>query len=306
MKPTVSVIIPTYNYAQFVTDAIASVRGQSLPDWECLVIDDGSTDNTKQTVEIIAAGDSRVRYFYQENKGLSAARNTGIKESSGEYLQFLDSDDLLESRKLEIHSSYLSSHPDVDIVYGDMRYFASETPRELFFSINGKNRPWMPKISGRGNEIAQRLIRDNIMVVSSPLIRRKVIDVCGLFDEGLTANEDWHYWIRCGMHGFNFRYLELTGTSTLIRYHPASMSRDPFRMLSNKLQMHQKLDALLTDSYLKFLNEKEIGRVDVLQAIETMRAGNRLSGLYKLLKSSFRNLNFEYLLYGMKLFVFGK
>ena len=86
MKPIISVIIPTYNYAQFVADAIASVRAQSLLDWECLVIDDGSTDNTKQIVEIIAAGDSRVRYFYQENKGLSAARNTGIKESLGEYL----------------------------------------------------------------------------------------------------------------------------------------------------------------------------------------------------------------------------
>ena len=306
MKPIISVIIPTYNYSQYVADAIRSVQSQSFSDWECLVIDDGSTDNTRQIVADISASDPRVRYFYQQNKGLSAARNTGIKESSGDFLQFLDSDDLLESRKLELQLNYFFSHPDVDIVYGDMRYFPSDHPQERLFSLKNTNKPWMPKISGRGKEIVRQLLNDNIMVVNCPLLRRKVIDATGLFDEGLNANEDWDYWLRCALNDFNFMYLDLPETLALVRHHPASMSKDPFRMINAKEQVHHKFDALLIDSELKSANRKALACAGLLRALETIRTGQRSAGFKELLKLSFKNLNFEFLPYGIKLFVVGK
>lgn len=302
----ISVIIPTYNYGQYVTEAIQSVQNQSFSDWECLVIDDGSTDNTKQIVLDISASDSRVRYFYQTNKGLSAARNTGIKESAGDFLQFLDSDDLLESRKLELQLNYFFSHPYADIVYGDMRYFPSDNPRERLFSLRKENKSWMPKVSGRGKEIVKKLLHDNIMVVNCPLLRRKVLDVCGQFDENLKANEDWDYWIRCALHDFNFAYLDQPETLALVRHHSASMSKDLFRMINAKKQMHLKLDALLMDGELKSENQKALVCTDFLKALETIGTGHKFIGFIELMKLSFKNCNFEFLPYGIKLFVVGK
>ena len=306
MKPDISVIIPTYNYCQYVTEAIRSVQSQSFQDWECLVIDDGSTDNTRQIVADISASDPRVRYFYQSNKGLSAARNTGIKESVGGFLQFLDSDDLLEPRKLELQVGFMLDHPDVDIVYGDMRYFPNDKPRERLFSLKRANQPWMPKISGRGKKIVKQLLNDNMMVVNCPLLRRKVIDATGLFDEGLNANEDWDYWLRCALNDFNFVYLDLPETLALVRHHPASMSKDPFRMINAKELVHHKFDALLIDSELKSANRKALACADILRALETIRCGHRLIGLVELVRLSFKNCNFKFLPYGIKLFVVGK
>jgi glycosyltransferase involved in cell wall biosynthesis len=288
MKPTVSVIIPTYNYSMFLRDAIRSVQEQTLSDWECIVVDDGSTDDTREIVEAVSAGDPRVRYFYQENKGLSAARNKGSRESIGDFLQFLDSDDLIERRKLELQAGYLIGHPDVDIVYSDARYFATERPSERLYSKDGRNRAWMSKASGRGREILPHLIRCNLMVVSSPLIRRKVIETCGLFDESLRAHEDWDYWIRCALNDVNFAYLDHPETFTLIRYHVASMSMDPFLMLRTNREILRKLEAFLNDVDLKSANE-EMAKIDLLLAGKEIRYGNKVNGLRELLKLVFRH-----------------
>lgn len=289
MKPTISVIIPTYNYGMFLRDAVRSVQEQTFRDWECLVVDDGSTDDTKQIVDAISASDPRVRYFYQKNKGLSAARNTGIRESTGDFLQFLDSDDLIEQSKLELQVEYFMSHPDVDIVYGDARYFATERPFERLYSKEGKNRAWMSKASGKGVEILRHLIQCNIMVVSSPLIRRKVIETCGLFDESLKASEDWDYWIRCALNDINFVYLDLPQTFTLIRYHAVSMSKDPFLMLRTNKEILRKLGAFLNDVDLKSANENEMVKIDLLLAGKEIRYGRKLKGVRELLKLSFRH-----------------
>lgn len=291
MNPLISVIIPTYNYGTFLKDAIQSVQEQTFSHWECLVIDDGSTDNTKEIVANIATGDGRVRYFYQENKGLSAARNKGIKESQGDFLQFLDSDDLIEQRKLELQVGYFSNHPDADIVYGDARYFSTERPWERLHSKDSIDQEWMPKASGDGRNILRHLIAQNIMVVSSPLIRRKVIETSGLFDESLKAHEDWEYWIRCALHDFSFVYLELPETSTLIRYHDTCMSSDPSLMWRTNREIHRKLRAFLTDNDLKSANEEHMAKVDLLLAREKLRHEKTLSGFCEFFKLVVRHHN---------------
>jgi hypothetical protein len=188
------------------------------------------------------------------------------------------------------------SHPDVDIVYSDARYFATERPLERLYSKDGMNRAWMSKASGKGREILRYLIPRNMMVVSSPLIRHRVIETCGLFDENLKAHEDWEYWIRCALNDVNFVYFDSPGTLTLIRYHAASMSLDPFLMLRTSREIHRKLAAFLNDSDLKSANENELAKIDLLLAGKEIRHGRIWNGISELFKLSIkhRKLLFEW------------
>jgi glycosyltransferase involved in cell wall biosynthesis len=114
--PLVSVIVPTYNYAEFIGEAIKSVLDQTIQDFEILVIDDGSTDNTKEVV--LSFGD-KVRYFYQSQQGPAKARNKGIVESKGEYIAFLDADDVWLPSKLEKQVNLFRSNPKLGMVVTD-------------------------------------------------------------------------------------------------------------------------------------------------------------------------------------------
>src|SRR5215210_5646271 len=115
-RPLVSVVVPSYNYGHLVRETLDSLAAQTYGAWECVVVDDGSTDDTRAVVEAYASRDARVRYVRQENARQAAARNNGIRHSSGAYFQFLDADDLIEPRKFERQVEYLGGHRDVDIV----------------------------------------------------------------------------------------------------------------------------------------------------------------------------------------------
>jgi glycosyltransferase involved in cell wall biosynthesis len=106
----VSIIVPCYNYGYFLPETLDSILAQSYTKWECIIVDDGSTDNTKDVATTYLITDQRFRYIYQNNRGLSAARNTGIKLSKGSYIQFLDADDLLQEKKLESQICFLEQH----------------------------------------------------------------------------------------------------------------------------------------------------------------------------------------------------
>src|SRR3990172_6227193 len=114
----VSVIVPCYNQGQYLTEAVASLQTQTYPHWECVIINDGSTDDTAVVGAALSATDGRVRLINQTNCERSASRNRGLIEAKGQFIQFLDADDCLESRKIEIHAAWLTSHPEVGIVYG--------------------------------------------------------------------------------------------------------------------------------------------------------------------------------------------
>ena len=95
----VSVIIPCFNQGKFLHDAVESVRTQTYPHWECIIINDGSTDDTDKTAKALISDDKRFRYHYQNNRGLPATRNTGLKMTGGAYIQFLDADDIIRPQK---------------------------------------------------------------------------------------------------------------------------------------------------------------------------------------------------------------
>lgn len=242
-KPTVSVIIPAYNQGQYITESLDSVRKQTFTDWEVWVIDDGSKDQTAKVIKPYLQKDYRINYHYQENGGLSAARNKGLNLISGKYVQFLDSDDLIEEEKFQKQISYLNDHNQVDIIYGSVRNFHQPAERIDYSS-------WMQCVSGQGNELVKALFTWNIMVVNAPLIRFDSIK--GMkFDESLKAHEDWDFWIRCALKGLHFKFLDLYGTRALVRLHDYKMSGDGWRMFLSVIQMRRKLSSIIDDLELK-------------------------------------------------------
>ena len=118
-SPYFSIIIPTYNRAHLIEIAVKSVLNQTFSDWELIIVDDGSTDNTKEVISEFSSSDKRIKYFYQENQERSIARNNGIEQSSGQYICFLDSDDYFLSKKLEKLHNFIKGSTQNDGVFYD-------------------------------------------------------------------------------------------------------------------------------------------------------------------------------------------
>ena len=224
----VSVVIPAYNYGRFVSRAVDSVLSQTFPNREVIVVDDGSTDNT---AEIIAKYGDRVRYVYQKNAGLSAARNTGIREARFEYVAFLDADDEWLPNMLERAIQTFSDLPgDFGVVACAIQPFTGE--REIL--------PFKPPAETRSREITSRdILLKTRFAPSTVVAKRKVFDDCGNFDTTLRSSEDRDMWIRVSAR---HRIYLLTDALALLRRHGNNMSRNAERMKSNGL-------VVLTKSY---------------------------------------------------------
>ena len=196
MSWLVSIIIPSYNYENFIIEAINSALSQSHSNIEIIVVDDGSTDETASIVRALAKNDERIFYIHQYNQGLSAARNTGVKRSKGEFIVFLDADDILHPEKIQAHLEHFSQKPKADISYGRSRYFLSGKPEETFANIDLDNTEWMSGVSGNAAAVMPLLVVNNIMPVCSAMLRRTVVEQVGDFDTTLKSLEDWDYWLR--------------------------------------------------------------------------------------------------------------
>jgi glycosyltransferase involved in cell wall biosynthesis len=186
--PTISVIIPTYNAERTILETIKSVQQQTFPDFEIIVINDGSTDKTIELLQNIK--DNRLKIFSYENSGLSVARNRGITNASGKYLAFLDADDLWTLDKLELQLAVLQQHPDAGVAYS-WTYFMDEQGKS---SIPGVS------IFFEGDVQANLLVNNFIASGSNPLILREAIESTGEFDPTLKSCEDWDYWLRLAAH----------------------------------------------------------------------------------------------------------
>ncbi len=187
--PRVSVVVPTYNRAHLLGTCLRSIAGQTYHDFEIVVVDDGSTDDTAQVVASLAP---RARYLWQENRGVASALNLGIGQASGEYVSFLASDDALLEKALETEVKVLDENPGVGLVYSQA-WEVSENGvatslRKPAFARGSYVR------SGR-KEIEGLLFWDHI-TSSTVMARRRCFDDVGLFDPQLCVGEDWDMWIR--------------------------------------------------------------------------------------------------------------
>jgi glycosyltransferase involved in cell wall biosynthesis len=231
--PRVSVIIPSHNYARYLPEALASVIAQTMTEWECIVVDDGSTDETPSVLESYVARDRRIRALRLDGRGPAAARNAGVRASTGAYLQFLDADDLLAPAKLEVHAEFLDRAPDVDIVYGISTYFRTSEPDRVLYSLRGQlSRPLLAPVQS-GAEALRLLQMFNIMPVCSVLARRGVWMRIGGFNEAARGTEDWDFWLRAAIAGCELRYFEDERARPRIRIHSVSASQDNAKMMQS-------------------------------------------------------------------------
>jgi len=283
-RPLVSVIVPSYNYAHFITQTLDCISAQTYKNWECIIVDDGSTDNTREVVESYLAADPRFQYVSQKNQGLAAARNTGITRSRGIFLQFLDSDDLIEEKKLDLQVAYLMHHPEIDIVYGSSRSFRAEDVGDRPYATWGEPMTDQPKLSGRGRDALLPLLRMTF-VPHAPLLRKTVVDSVGTFNAEFNPNEDWHFWIRCYMNNQMFQYKNLEGTVALYRRHPTSMSADRVRMLKGLRKLRKEFRSILKDEEALQLNQQLAAAFEGYFGIDEVVAGRRSGGGWQLCRA---------------------
>lgn len=224
----VSVIIPCYNYGHLIADTINSILRQTYTNWEIIIVDDGSTDNTAGIVEEFVKKDSRISFYQQNNAGPSTARNLALSKASGEFIQFLDADDLIEDRKFEIQLSIFKEKPFVDVVYGSVRYFSDEpfNPQKWKYTFWGSNKEWMPKISGAGKDILVPALKGSFGHISSFLFRKSIVDKAGQWNEKKRAAEDYLFVLECVLQNAFFLYHDLPGSYSLVRWHPDNTSRN--------------------------------------------------------------------------------
>lgn len=178
----ISIIIPTTNRASVLKEAIDSVLEQSYRDFELIVVDDGSTDETPQ---LLSQYGDKIKVIRQENKGVSAARNSGIAASQGEWIAFLDSDDLWKPQKLEKQVEWLKAHPQVRICHTD----------EIWIRNGTRVNP-MKKHAKPAGWIFEKCLPFCVVSPSSVLIHKSVLESVGPFDETLPACEDYDLWLR--------------------------------------------------------------------------------------------------------------
>jgi glycosyltransferase involved in cell wall biosynthesis len=192
-NPTVSVIIPTYNYADYLPEAIESVLKQTFRDIEVILVDDGSTDNTPQIVQKYLTN-PLVHYVRKENGGQASAKNRGIIESTGEFIAFLDADDIWFSNKLELQLQLFGKNPHTGVVYS----------RRIYIDPSGKPLPTIQRKLHRGS-ILNKIYITNFVCFSSSIVRKNCFQRLGLFDEKLRFSEDYDFWIRvASLYDFDF------------------------------------------------------------------------------------------------------
>jgi glycosyltransferase involved in cell wall biosynthesis len=210
----VSVIIPCYNQARFLGEAIESVLAQTYPHFEVVVVDDGSTDNTCE----VASRYPGVRCIRQENEGLAGARNTGIRHSRGSYLVFLDADDRLLPDALAVGLRHLKERPECAFVSGHCRFTA----------VDGSPLSTPPQTPIEGDYYETLLRNTYIWMPATVMYRRAVFETVGVFDTSLDAAEDWDLYLRV------VREYPVCHHGVVVaeyRQHGSNMTRDPAVML---------------------------------------------------------------------------
>jgi glycosyltransferase involved in cell wall biosynthesis len=264
----VSIIIPCYNYGWVLSETLESVLAQTHTQWECIVIDDGSTDSTRAIVERFIQRDARFTYIHQDQLGISSARNKGLSVAKGEYIQFLDADDMLAKRKLELQVEFLAMHSQIDIIYSDVRFFVSERPEELKKNYNMYDTEWMPRVSGKGDFILGYLIEGNIVVMNAPLIRSGMIKNSVYFMPELTVMEDWYFWICCAIQGANFYYDGRQESWALVRVHSTSVSKNRMRMYLYENYIRRTLIDGKVKKEINDINNHKIVALSEILAVE--------------------------------------
>jgi glycosyltransferase involved in cell wall biosynthesis len=193
--PLVTVVMPAFNVAPYLREAVDSVLAQTFRDWELLIVNDGSTDETPAIAHEYARRDPRIRVIDQQNCGLACARNTALRAGTGEFFALLDSDDLWEPGFLQSQLDVFAQYPETGLVSGSARLLGG--PQH--------GQPARPIVPGNPALTLEEMIADETAVFIMSTFRRPVYEAIGGFDAAKRRSEDWDYWLRAVAAGFVFR-----------------------------------------------------------------------------------------------------
>lgn len=243
--PKVSVIIPAYNASEYLSQTLDSVLGQTYRDFEIILVDDGSTDETDQ---VIAKYRSHLNVVQQENKGPGAARNAGLNIAIGEYLAFLDADDLLTPRKFAIQAAFLDQNPGIDIVYSDgflFRNIPSGEEERLLFS---KSIYLNKNLSGPERSL-KILALKNAFPIHAAMLRAEIAREIGGFDEAreLSILADWDFWYRAAK---TYQFAYLNEVVALYRVIEGGISRNKNNLMRSTQFLERKIES--SDDFFNF------------------------------------------------------
>lgn len=284
----VSIIIPSYNYAHLITETLESIIQQSFRNWECIIVDDGSTDDTERIVkEFIGRYPTyRITFHPVKNGGTSAAKNIGISLSKGKYLQFLDADDLLSKEKLSIQVA-LGEASGAGLIFSTAVFFTDDPSGRKFLQKYPIG--FLAQHSLHDFELLRRLVVNNVLTINSPLVKKELILAAGQFDSTLKNNEDWLVWFKVALLQPHFIFDNDDRSIALIRVHGNSAMNNKMNMFLGEVVVRSNMDLLLSEwktadeiTLLKKLN------LDLL-ALHEVRSLQISKGLHYIFSSFAKN-----------------
>ncbi len=237
MEETISVIIPCYNQGHFLQEAIESVINQTYSHWECIIVDDGSSDNTKEVASVFSEKDERIKYVYKPNGGLSSARNAGIENSSGKWIQFLDADDTLEPEKFSKQLQSVPVNEEITriVIFTDFAFGSAENIHEAenrLLPVQFNSNDYFEELITRWE--TDLVIPCHCFLISSDFFLKDGIR----FDETLPNHEDFDCWLR------------IFSKHPLVIYHNEILCR--YRLSNHSMSSNIKL---MGEGFLKVLNK---------------------------------------------------
>lgn len=283
-KYLISVVVPCFNYAHFLPETLDSLLAQTYRNWECIIVDDGSTDNTKEVAEEYAEKDKRFRYIYQENKNAPSARNNGIRNAKGDFIQFLDSDDFITEDKFLVQVSAYEKNRDADIIYSEY----------ICFDNDDRNKTWIySRVLLKGDpayDFASQWEKKLSIPIHCFLYKKSCFERWGSFDEKfISGNEDWDLHLRFAIG--NAKYLFTKGQMAIyrvsrkskVRSNPKKMHTSK-RILLKKFLFHPQTSLYLRTVFLRrYLFEIFFGRTRalVLEKIKETSLGKKMINFMK-------------------------
>ncbi|GAB4132182.1 MAG: glycosyltransferase [Bacteroidia bacterium] len=271
--PSISVIIPAYNAASYLKETVESVLHQTFADFEIIIIDDGSRDNTAEVAQSIH--DPRVKYFYSENKGVASARNKGAQLANGKYLAFLDADDLFYSDNLIKKHHFLEAHPDTDLVFSDcdiINEFSAKTGETII---------------GNDHDLLNNLLLWKHTVIPGPssiLVTRKAYEAVKGFDSDFSTAADQDFFFRIGAQ---FKCIRIPEILTAYRKHGNNMHMNITLMEKDHIGVYKKAEANNLFKNIAFKNACFGNLYMILAGSWWVNGKNKPRALYFILKSIF-------------------
>ncbi|QWH63546.1 glycosyltransferase family 2 protein [Bacillus mycoides] len=236
----VSIIIPAYNSESTIKSTIYSCLNQTYEDIEIIVIDDGSSDSTGDIVRSIE--DSRIKYNFYENQGRSIARNTGLKLASGKYIQFLDSDDTIDSKKIERAIHLLEGNSTIDAVQCGTKYWKKN---QLITKMQAKS------LSGKKKD--KLLLRKNLFPIHSVIFKK---ELAAQYPEKLSYCEDWYFWVKTLLNANVFTQIDYYGANVFVHE-------------NNTMTDHRNM--LLGEFYILVRIKKEVNSGSLIRDLKIMK-----------------------------------